>query len=391
MNKKNIRVSDAIPEMPLSFDRTVEQTLRRVCSESKQTASPRAASAAERSTNDDTPNPRRKHWFSKALQYAATAAMLVAVLAVGGILVKSAFRSTSKPAAHAPSTSAKVSIRLLPELEDAELCAKAREDAQQPAFSEEDWGWIRRIDVSIDDGFEYAEDTLQWTTVFRVKPQNRPAQWSENPFEAGDAGSLRILEDGTTVFLNGGEEQLSVNTETWTEIDADGSWLVYVGSQAVLSDLPLYDGVAPVRQQFRLIDRAVDDWATSATVAVIEQTFSVDLTLFSTTPQPTPTPVTTIKLTPTPTEERNPNHIPMICYHGEVYGLHDEIRPDAPDADAASGTVTSVVSIGEIPETDGQANFGSIGMQFYVTRDGLVVWYNSAWRLFVAIEFGHES
>ena len=374
MNKKNIRVSDAIPEMPLSFDRTVEQTLRRVCSESKQTASPRAASAAERSTNDDTPNPRRKHWFSKALQYAATAAMLVAILAVGGILVKSAFRSTSKPAAHAPSTSAKVSIRLLPELEDAELCAKAREDAQQPAFSEEDWGWIRKIGVSIES-FEYTEDTLQWTTVFRIKPQNRPAQWTENPFEVGDTGCLRILEDGTTVFLNGGEEPLSVNTETWTEIDADGSWLVYVGSQAVLSDLPLYDGVAPVRQQFRLIDRAVDDWATSATVAVIEQTFSVDLTLFSTTPQPN-------GLSPTPQPDMPDALVPAIRYHGMVYRISDSGWEYAGEVDESviRRTTEPSVPLSQWPTEEGQTNFGETS--YAMTYDGLVVLYGSEWRLF---------
>lgn len=116
----------------------------------------------------------------------------------------------------------------------------------------------------------------------------------------------------------------------------------------------------------------------------------------SATPAPKPastlqtTPPTTLIPTPTPTEEPNPMHIPMICYNGEVYGLHDEIRPDAPDTDAASGTVTSVVSITEIPKTDGQANFDSIGMQFYVTRDGLVVWYNNAWRLFVPEEPGGD-
>ena len=376
MNKKNIRVSDAIPEMPLSFDRTVEQTLRRVCGESKQTASPRAASAAERSTNDDTPNPRRKHWFSKALQYAATAAMLVAILAVGGILVKSAFRSTSKPAAHVPSTSAKVSIRLLPELDDAELCAKAREDAQQPAFSEEDWGWIRRIGVSIES-FEYTEDTLQWTTVFRIKPQNRPAQWTENPFETGDAGSLRILEDGTTVFLNGGEEPLSVNTETWTEVDADGSWLVSVAAQTALSDLPLYDGVAPVRQQFRLIDRAVDDRATSATVAVIEQTFSVDLTLFSTTPQPN-------GLSPTPQPDMPDALSPAIFYNSTLYRLAENVPEYAGDVDpdAYLGYINSAVSSNRNPTEKGQANFDGIGSPYALTEQGLVVLYNHEWRLF---------
>ena len=103
MNKKNIRVSDAIPEMPLSFDRTVEQTLRRVCGESKQTASPRAASAAERSTNDDTPNPRRKHWFSKALQYAATAFVKTAVAMRAGETASAACQSNVASTPPGPS------------------------------------------------------------------------------------------------------------------------------------------------------------------------------------------------------------------------------------------------------------------------------------------------
>lgn len=117
----------------------------------------------------------------------------------------------------------------------------------------------------------------------------------------------------------------------------------------------------------------------------------------SATPVPEPAltlqtmPPTTLVPTPTPSEEPNPEHIPMICYGDEVYGLHREECPDTPDENAASGTVTSVVPIFEIPETDGQANFGSVGLRFYVTRDGLVVWYNNAWRLFVAIEFGHEG
>lgn len=375
MNKKNIRVSDAIPEMPLSFDRTVEQTLRRVCGEQKTA---QASASPTRWTSDDSASRQKpkKHWLSQILTYSAAAVLLVMILGIGGILLKSTLRSTSKPGAHAPSTSAKVSIRLLPELEDAELCAKAREDAQQPAFSEEDWGWIRKIDVSIES-FEYTEDTLQWTTVFRIKPQNRPAQWTENPFETGDAGSLRILEDGTTVFLNGGEEQLSVNTETWTEIDADGSWLVYVGSQAVLSDLPLYDGVAPVRQQFRLIDRAVDDWATSATVAVIEQTFSVDLTLFSTTPQPN-------GLSPTPRPQASaPNAlVPAIRYHGMVYRISDSGWEYAGEVDESviRRTTETPVPLSQWPTEEGQTNFGETS--YAMTYDGLVVLYGGEWRLF---------
>ena len=81
----------------------------------------------------------------------------------------------------------------------------------------------------------------------------------------------------------------------------------------------------------------------------------------------------------------------MIAYRGEVYGMHAEERPDEPGENAVYGTVTSVISISEIPMSDGQANFGSVGMQFAVTNDGLVVRYGNEWRLFVAIEFGHDD
>lgn len=379
MSKKMIRVSDAIPEMPASFDAATERTLLAVCAESRKTRAAQKPRTARRAFSDGADRRTKQRRASRILAYSAAAVLLVAVLGFGGFLLKNMLHANNRPKPAAPPAAEghAVSIRLLPELEDAELCAKAREDAQQPAFSEEDWGWIRRIDVSIDDGFEYAEDTLQWTTVFRIKPQNRPAQWSENPFETGDAGSLRILEDGTTVFLNGGEEQLSVNTETWTEINADGSWLVYVDSQAVLSDLPLYDGAAPVRQQFRLIDRAVDDWATSATVAVIEQTFSVDLTLFSSTPQPN-------GLSPTPRPDMPDALSPAIFYNSTLYRLAENVPEYAGDVDpdAYLGYISSAVSSNRNPTEKGQANFDGIGSPYALTEQGLVVLYNHEWRLF---------
>ncbi len=388
MNKKNIRVSDAIPEMPLSFDRTVEQTLRRVCSESKQTASPRAASAAERSANDDTPNPRRKHWFSKALQYAATAAMLVAILAVGGILVKSAFRSTSKPAAHAPSTQTaegnfrtverhRVSILLLPDLDDAERYAKAREDAQQPAFSEEDWGWIRKIGVSIED-ITVDDRSVSWTTVFSIPPEIQPKRYSQNPFSLGMEDGLTLFGNGAQLYYNGVAEDLAYSEVAGSRVDLNtGTW--YVEETTVMSR-PESDvsGIAEIHQQFRIQDSNVDPQQEFATVAVIEQSFSFDMGLFSVTPQPEWAGSASV----TPVPETPDALVPAIRCNMLLYTMSDVEFAGEIDESAITGRVSSIVPLTEWPQMHGEANFGKIGMPYAETENGLVVLFENEWRLF---------
>lgn len=94
--------------------------------------------------------------------------------------------------------------------------------------------------------------------------------------------------------------------------------------------------------------------------------------------------------TTTPAPEEGPNKllIPAIMYDEDLYVMHDELRPDAPDASAVKEVVTSLTHITQWPQKSGQANFGEIGAAFYVTLDGLVVYYNDEWRLFVPEEPG---
>ena len=111
-------------------------------------------------------------------------------------------------------------------------------------------------------------------------------------------------------------------------------------------------------------------------------------------PQPTPTPAlngTVEPTTPAPAAGPNKLLIPAILYGEELYVMHSELRPDAPDASAVKETVTSLTHITQWPQKNGQANFGEIGAAFYVTSDGLVVYYNGEWRLLLAQEPGDDS
>ena len=411
MSKKIIRVSDAIPEMPLSFDRTVEQTLNKVCTaRDEQPARGKANAPADRwlPQSGNARTGKTKQRLSRILAVSCAAVLLLGVFAVGGIVVKNALsgRSTPVPLASAAPEATKeatvpmnvgdhaVTIRLLPELPEAEAYAEARARALQPAFSEEDWGWIRRMDVSVH-GFTIDGQTMHWVTVFRMAPGEKPAQYEQNPFSLIDLTGLELFEDGTVVTWNGVERKCSVNMEATPGTDSsDGAWIVSVYTQMERPDTD-FAGTATVRQQFRLIDNKVDSQAAIATLGMIEQTFTFDASGAPAYAPQTPAPDQGQTLLPTPfasaaPEEANPTHAPMICYVGEVYGLRDEERPDAPDDDATFETVSSVVPISEIPDTDGQANFGEVGAAFYVTYDGLVAFYNGEWRLFVPEETGDD-
>lgn len=88
MKQKDIRVSDAIPEMPQSVDRTVEQTIAKACTERKAKETGAAQSEPSRqgsSAFSDRKKPRRKIFAC-----SAAAVLLVAALALGGVVVKNA-------------------------------------------------------------------------------------------------------------------------------------------------------------------------------------------------------------------------------------------------------------------------------------------------------------
>lgn len=292
MSKKIIRVSDAIPEMPLSFDRTVEQTLNKVCTaRDEQPARGKANAPADRwlPQSGNARTGKTKQRLSRILAVSCAAVLLLGVFAVGGIVVKNALsgRSTPVPLASAAPEATKeatvpmnvgdhaVTIRLLPELPEAEAYAEARARALQPAFSEEDWGWIRRMDVSVH-GFTIDGQTMHWVTVFRMAPGEKPEQYEQNPFSLIDLTGLELFEDGTVVTWNGVERKCSVNMEATPGTDSsDGAWIVSVYTQMERPDTD-FAGTATVRQQFRLIDNKVDSQAAIATLGMIEQTFTFD-------------------------------------------------------------------------------------------------------------------
>ena len=89
MKQKDFRVSDAIPEMPQSFDRTVEQTLAKVCTERKTKATGAAQSEPSRQRSSAF-SDRKKQRRIQIFAYSAAAVLLVCVLALGGIVVKNA-------------------------------------------------------------------------------------------------------------------------------------------------------------------------------------------------------------------------------------------------------------------------------------------------------------
>ena len=292
MNKKIIRVSDAIPEMPLSFERTVERTLNEVCTgRNEKTARSADAKPSDRWTpqSGNVRTGKTKQRLSRILAVSCAAVLLLGVFAVGGIVLKNNLfgRSSPAPLASAAPEATKeatvpmnvgdhaVTIRLLPELPEAETYAEWRARALQPAFSEEDWDWIRRMDVSVH-GFTVDGQTMRWVTVFRMAPGEKPAQYEQNPFDIIDLTGMDLFEDGTVVTWNGVEQKCSVHTEITTGTDSsDGAWIVSVYTQTERPKTE-FAGTATVRQQFRLIDNKVDPQAAIATVGLIGQTFTFD-------------------------------------------------------------------------------------------------------------------
>ncbi len=385
MHKTRIRVSDAIPEMPVSFEKTVERTLKSVCTEQRKPARSTEASPSERWTPRRSTR-KRKERLTAVFAYSTAAIVLAAVLLIGGAIMKNAFfpnrsEQMSGVVSESPEQPAEpiaqevdgysVTIRLLPELEDAEAYAAARERALQPAFSEEDWGWIRKIDVSMHD-FTVGGDTIRWLTTFRIRPEDKPTQWDENPFDIIDGSGMDLFEDSTVLLWNGAELAISVNAECSFGVDTtDGAWLVsyYCSAQVPYAQ---YSGTATVTEQFRLIDNKVDTQAAIATVGMIEQRFTFDTSGLSPTKMP-----------------EEPNALPhAFLYNGVMYVLDETVDAYAGEIDESAilGSIRSEIISSEWPEEDGQVNFSAYGAPYAMTEDGLMIRIDFEWRLFVPIE-----
>lgn len=161
MKQNEIRVSDAIPEMPASFDRTVEDTLKAVCTESGK----RTARAYERRPI----RLNKKAWI--AIAVAATLLITSTAVAATAIIrhnyhspnsymihdrdereqTQQAIPDIENAIASAKPETGGYSIQMLPELENFDELNGFREAHGQPAYSEADWGWMRNIRPEIEE------------------------------------------------------------------------------------------------------------------------------------------------------------------------------------------------------------------------------------------------
>jgi len=69
-------------------------------------------------------------------------------------------------------------------------------------------------------------------------------------------------------------------------------------------------------------------------------------------------------------------------YGGEIYCTTGKQMPGEVSEDAILGEVTSIVSLTQWPEEEGQANFDILGAAYAITSDGFVVLVDNEWTLF---------
>lgn len=161
MKQNEFRVSDAIPEMTASFDRTVENTLRSVC-----------AAPVEKTARAYERRPLRfnkKAWI--AIAVAATLLITSTAVAATAIIrhnyhsptsymihgrdereqTQQAIPDIENAIASAKPETGDYSIRMLPELNNFDELDGLREAHGQPAYTEEDWGWMRGIRPEIEE------------------------------------------------------------------------------------------------------------------------------------------------------------------------------------------------------------------------------------------------
>lgn len=88
--RKPIRVSDAIPKMPVSFEQTVERTLNSVCKEQKSSVRTKERTAENRwvPTGESVRTTKKQPKIRQLLAYGAVAVLLVAVVGIGALVIK---------------------------------------------------------------------------------------------------------------------------------------------------------------------------------------------------------------------------------------------------------------------------------------------------------------
>lgn len=175
-------------------------------------------------------------------------------------------------AAAAPADAA-YTIRLLPELTDAETYANWREKMGQPAFSEEDWGWLRAVVPSVGevllDGTQLLFNTVLTT--------DHAASFAYQ--KANETQQLDALTDGEMYYTVEGSDQKHPLACTMTglnpNLDTANSVTCLSSVEELPEDFPT-EGLVTFYTTIRVYDCRVDPMANIATIALIDFSFTVD-------------------------------------------------------------------------------------------------------------------
>lgn len=161
MEKKDYRISDAIPEMSTSFNQRVEDTLKTVCAENGE--------KTVRTKERRPAHVSRKMWIviaAAVLLLAATTAVAAAAIIRSNYSSPADYLMQGKEEreqteqtvpdvenaiASAEPKTGDYSIVMLPEMQDAKERNEYRIQHGQPEYSEEDWGWIRSVRPEIEE------------------------------------------------------------------------------------------------------------------------------------------------------------------------------------------------------------------------------------------------
>ncbi len=272
-----IKISDAIPELPASFEKRVEDTLNAVCTQRH--------SDTLHATGGRPIRFRKKAWI--AIAVAATLLLTTTAVAAAAILhreyspetymmqpqdVRDPIPDVEQAIASAKPETGDCSIVMLPEMEEAEQLNGWREAKGQPIYSEEDWGWIREIRPEVQ------EVLLDGSTlVFNIRLNTDHGlcfSWDPSQPQMVDA----LCDDAYFVAENGRVGQMlglgtGINP---AYVTADGATLY---TECDLNDLrePFpTDGIMRITAEIGIRDARVSDMGFAGLLAKIRYTFTFD-------------------------------------------------------------------------------------------------------------------
>lgn len=290
MDKKSIRVSDAIPEMPASFDRRTEETLKSVC--------------AERSRKTIRSIERRPIRFNKKAWIAIAVAALLLVTTTAAVAVAIIRHNYYSPSgymmhdkdereqsgqtipdvenaiASAKPAGGNYSIVMLPEMENADELNEWRQKMGQPVYSEEDWGWIREIRPEIE---EVLVDGASLSFNVRLNTDHGMSFSYDRSHDGQqldalcDAAYYTVLDTGTIGELSPGT---GINPGSVSETGAT------LNTECDLDEPFPTDSIVRITMEIGVRDARVDDMGSIGLLAKITYTFEFDASAGADVAQP---------------------------------------------------------------------------------------------------------